>query len=106
MIHDLCSQDELKSIEEERTTCLRLGDEKIQQLNERLVGAEKHSRDLRAEMHRLQQQIAQTRSRVGKYKVSSSSCCRSLRLFLFTTELHRDGHTLPGHLSLSSSRGR
>jgi len=57
------------SIEDERENGLIEGDEAIEQMNERLAEAEKVTRDLRAEMHRLQMRVVQTRTRVGKYKV-------------------------------------
>jgi len=63
-------QDELRSIEEERDRRLREGDDEIEELNKRLAAGEKLGRDLRAEMHRLQQRVLQTRTRIGKYKVS------------------------------------
>jgi len=59
----------LRSTEEEREHGLRDGDDEIQQLNDRLYGAEVLGRDLRAEMHRLQQRVAQSRTRIDKYKV-------------------------------------
>jgi len=62
-------QSELRSIADEQERNLRRADEMIQQLNERLAAAEKLGRDLRAEMHRLQQRVLQTRTRISKYRV-------------------------------------
>ena len=62
-------QAELRSIEDEKERGLREGDATLGQLNDRLEAAETLGRDLRAEMHRLQQRVIQTRTRIGKYKV-------------------------------------
>ena len=73
----------MRLIEDEQARYLRCGDETIEQLNERLTASEKLGRDLRAEMHRLQQRVVQTRTRIGKYKVSPHCIFHSFMSYCF-----------------------
>ena len=66
----VCIQAELRSVEDERGRCVLCGDQLIGQLNDGLTAAGSQARHLRTEMHRLQQNIVQTRANIAKYNVS------------------------------------